>query len=155
MNDCYRACASLLVMRPKGTAGAWEMLLLRKPRKRDAWQLPQGGVEAGENTESAALRELKEEAGITATIIGLSKRCYQYDFPESFRRFRPDHVCGQCIRFVFAMFDPGQGIVVDGKEIDAYKWVAPEEVSRYIKRRAYLRIVQQLVEEAKKLKIEN
>ena len=155
MNDCYRACASLLVLRPRGKDGTWEMLLLRKPRKRDAWQLPQGGVEAGENTESAALRELKEEAGISATIISVSKRCYQYDFPASFRRFRPDHVCGQCIRFAFAVPDPGQEIQVDGKEIDAYKWVLPHEVSRYIKRRAYLQIVQQLVEEAKKLKIEN
>ena len=154
MNDSYRACASIFVLRPKGKDGTWEMLLLRKPRKRDAWQLPQGGVEEGENTESAALRELKEEAGITATIIGVSERCYKYDFPASFRRFRPDHVCGQCIRFVFAVPDPGQEIQVDGKEIDAHKWVLPQEVSLYIKRRAYLQVVQQLVEEAKKLRIE-
>ena len=62
-------------------------------------------------------------------------------------------MCGQCIRFAFAVPDPGQEIQVDGKEIDAYQWVLPQEVSRYIKRRAYLQVVQQLVEEAKKLKL--
>jgi len=150
MSDCYRACASLLLLRPRvGKPGVLELLLLRKPRKRDAWQLPQGGVEQGETTEIAALRELKEEAGIAARIIGISKRCYKYDFPASYRRFRPDHVCGQCIRFVFAVPNDQSPIHVDGKEIDDHIWILPEQLPRYVKRKAYLQLVQQLVLEAK------
>lgn len=34
------------------------------------WQLPKGLVDKGESTESAALREVREEAGIEATMIG-------------------------------------------------------------------------------------
>lgn len=152
MPDCYRPCASLLLVRPRaGKPGVLEILLLRKPRKRDAWQLPQGGVEQGETVEEAALRELREEAGISARIIGVSKKCYQYDFPASFRRFRPDHVCGQCIRFVFAVPGDASPIRVDGKEIEEHLWVLPQELPRYIKRRVYLQLVQQLWEEAKKL----
>lgn len=155
MPDTYRACASLLLFRSRaGKPGVFELLLLRKPRKRDAWQLPQGGVEAGETTEMAALRELKEEAGISARIIGVSKRCYKYDFPASYRRFRPDNVCGQCIRFVFAVPGNESPVQVDGKEIDEHVWILPEQLPRYIKRRAYLQLVQQLWEEAKKLKID-
>lgn len=156
MSDCYRECASLLLFRPRaGKPGVLEILVLRKPRKRDAWQLPQGGVEEGETTEQAALRELREEAGIGARIIGVSKRCYKYDFPPSYRRFRPDNVCGQCIRFVFAVPSDESPVQVDGKEIDEHVWILPEQLPRYVKRRAYLQLVQQLVEEAKKLKMEN
>jgi putative (di)nucleoside polyphosphate hydrolase len=152
MSDCYRACASLLLLRPRaGKSGVFEMLLLRKPRKRDAWQLPQGGVEQGETTEIAALRELKEEAGISARIISVSKKCYQYDFPSSYRRFRPDDVCGQCIRFVFAVPSDDSPIQVDMKEIEDHVWILPEQLPRYLKRKVYLHMVQELVEEAKKL----
>lgn len=155
MSDRYRNCASLLLLRQRDASEELELLLLRKPRKRDAWQLPQGGVERGETVEQAALRELGEEAGITARIIGVSKHTYQYDFPASYRRFRPDNVCGQCIRFVFAVPKGNLPITVDGTEIDAYRWIVPRELPRSIKRRAYLQLVQRLVEEGKKLLAES
>jgi putative (di)nucleoside polyphosphate hydrolase len=151
MNDCYRRCASVLLARKRVQGGAWEILLLRKPRKRDSWQLPQGGIEEGETVEVAALRELKEEAGIHAKIICSSEQCYQYEFPVSYRRFRPDHICGQCIRFVIAEPEGDATVQVDGKEIYEHVWVLPEELSRYIKRKAYLQVVQRVWEEAKKL----
>jgi 8-oxo-dGTP pyrophosphatase MutT (NUDIX family) len=34
------------------------------------WQLPKGWVEAGESRESAAVREVREEAGIEGDVIG-------------------------------------------------------------------------------------
>jgi len=146
--DCYRRCASILLLRPKGAA--WEILLLRKPRKRDAWQLPQGGVEEGETLAHAALRELFEEAGIGASILSVSEHCYQYDFPDSYRRFRPDHICGQCIGFVIALAEADASVRVDGKEIEDHVWVLPEDIGRYIKRRAYLRTVRDVLKEAQK-----
>ncbi len=151
--DIYRACASVVVLRPAeacvrpGCAAAYQVLLLRKPRKKDAWQLPQGGVEEGESIEEAALRELKEEAALDARIFGKSAQVYQYDFPPSYRRFRPDNVCGQRIEYVFALAPEDQPVTVDGKEIDAYVWVLPEQLHLYIKRPEYLDIVHKLAEE--------
>lgn len=143
--EVYRQCASVVVFR--SSAGGTQVLLLRKPRKNDAWQLPQGGLEAGESTEQAALRELREEAGIDAQLIGSSERIYQYDYPPSYRRFRPDHVKGQHIGFVFAQADAAMPITVDGKEINDFVWVTEAELSRYIKRKEYREIVHALLAE--------
>lgn len=127
--------------------GKTEVLLLRKPRKNDAWQLPQGGVEEGETLEVAALRELKEEAGIDAEVLGRSQEVYQYDFPASYRRFRPDNVCGQKVEFVFAKADPRQEVVVDNDEIEAFAWVDPADITEYSKRKEYIKLFGALVQE--------
>ncbi|MBI1812473.1 NUDIX domain-containing protein [Candidatus Peregrinibacteria bacterium] len=151
MSDIYRSAASLLVLRPVTASGivAYQILLLHKPRKKDAWQLPQGGVESGESVEQAALRELQEEAGIgNATIVGRTEHVYQYDFPPSFRKFRPDNVCGQRIEHLFAVVGKDAPVRVDGKEIDAFAWVDRSQLRLYIKRKAYLDLVGRLYREA-------
>ncbi|WP_017931492.1 NUDIX hydrolase [Robiginitomaculum antarcticum] len=47
-----------------------EVLLIRrsKPPRKGDWSLPGGRVEPGESYESAALRELFEETGVTAKL---------------------------------------------------------------------------------------
>jgi len=144
--DEYRRCASVLLFRRTEKEGV-QFLLVRKPRKKDAWQLPQGGAEEGENIEQAARRELWEETNVQTDILGKSAISYMYDFPKSYQRFRPDHICGQCIQFVFAEADPFVQVRVDQKEIEAYAWVLPKQLSRYVKRKEYRKIVEKLVEE--------
>lgn len=125
------------------------MLLLHKPRKRDAWQIPQGGMEEGETPEQCAIRELQEEAGLSrAMILGVSNLIYQYDFPASYRRFRPDHICGQKIHFVCGTISRDAEVQVDNKEINRFKWITISQLPRYIKRKEYLELVQNLYEEA-------
>ncbi len=149
MSDVYRSAASILVLRPAADGASPELLLLHKPRKNDAWQLPQGGVEAGENAEQAALRELFEEAGIRdCRVIGKSEKVYCYDFPESYRRFRPDNVCGQRIEYVFAAVPPDVQVRVDDKEVNAHTWITIEVLDQYIERKEYRQLVKELYEEA-------
>ena len=48
----------------------------------EAWQMPQGGIDEGEEPQVAALRELMEETGTNkATIIAESAKWYAYDLP--------------------------------------------------------------------------
>lgn len=153
MSDTYRSAASILVLRPSKRGGSkHELLLVHKPRKKDSWQLPQGGMEDGETPEQCALRELKEEAGIArgVRVLGVSATEYVYDFPESYRRFRPDNVCGQKIRFVFAVADEELSITLDGVEIDRSVWIAPRDLEKFIHRSEYLSIVRGLIAEAER-----
>lgn len=153
MQDQYREAASMLLLRPAEGEG-YELLLLHKPRKKDAWQLPQGGVEGNETPEECAVRELNEEAGLgSVMVLGKSETVYQYDFPASYRRFRPDHICGQRIRFVFAHTDRSSEVIVDAKEVDRYEWIKLTELPRFIKRKEYVELVQSLYKEALQLMV--
>ncbi|MFA6038898.1 MAG: NUDIX domain-containing protein [Candidatus Peribacteraceae bacterium] len=155
MEEKYRLAASVMVLKPmevctrEGCKTIHQFLLLHKPRKNDAWQLPQGGVEQGETEREGALRELKEEAGISdTTFLASSPKVYQYDFPPSYRHFRPDNICGQKISFVFTLVEPEARVEVDGKEVDAHAWVDPSQLQLYVHRKEYLELLQGLYEEA-------
>ncbi|WP_271086060.1 NUDIX domain-containing protein [Brevundimonas sp. NIBR11] len=65
-----------------------EVLLIRrgKPPRMGEWSLPGGRIEAGERAVDAALRELGEETGITARIIGLID-VVDGIFPEAGRHY--------------------------------------------------------------------
>lgn len=163
-DEIYRQAASVAVLRLVGSAlrqpfgsaqddiaqdDTYQVLLLHKPRKRDAWQLPQGGIEEGETIRDAALRELHEEAGIDSVeVLGEYSHEYRYDFPKSYRRFRPDRIKGQNISFIYARAKPEVSVVVDKQEVDRYIWVWPDQLHLYIRRKEYLEFVQRLVEEA-------
>jgi len=77
----YRPCVGLMVINAKGEAFVGQ----RTDRNYDAWQMPQGGVDAGEDPQTAALRELEEETGITADlvqIIAQSNTWLPYELPH-------------------------------------------------------------------------
>jgi len=134
----YRSAVSVLVVRGKESG----ILLVHKPRRHDAWQLPQGGVEEGESLEAAALRELKEETGLSpGSVRHVSAQTYCYDFsPAYVRRYRPFND-GQRLRFVVVEVPADAEVKVDNREVDSFVWVAEDKLSQYIERVEYLDVI--------------
>ena len=75
----YRPCVGVVLFNGHGLVFAGR----RVDTPGDAWQLPQGGIEAGEAPRAAGLRELAEEIGTdSARIIDELPNWLTYDLPE-------------------------------------------------------------------------
>ncbi|MGJ4745377.1 RNA pyrophosphohydrolase [Leptospira sp. SA-E8] len=79
MDKPYRKNVGMVVFNSKG-----EVLVGERLNFKGSWQFPQGGIDDGEDPNSAAQRELLEEVGIQdAEIIYQYPSWINYDFPES------------------------------------------------------------------------
>lgn len=127
-----------------------------------AWQLPQGGLDAGENPRRAVLRELAEEIGTSrARIIGEMRGWLAYDLPAPLAarswggRYRGQKQKWFALRFEGTDAD----IRLDAgghPEFDAWKWIDLEKLPARIvafKRPLYRALVEQFRRFAKPAKI--
>ena len=65
----------------------------RKDNPGDRWQMPQGGVDEGEDYITAMKRELMEETNIkNIEIIKEIEKIYQYELPQNPKTPKPHSV---------------------------------------------------------------
>ena len=75
----YRPCVGIFLINDAGKV----LVGRRIGAEADAWQMPQGGIDAGEEPAEAALRELEEETGTpSARNIGEAAEWVRYDLPN-------------------------------------------------------------------------
>ena len=116
-----------------------------------AWQMPQGGIDKGEEPLQAAWREMKEEIGTDrARYVGETRDWLQYDLPDDLipliwkGRFR-----GQRQKwFAFRFLGEDRDIDIDTKhpEFSSWRWAELEELPDLIvpfKRRLYEELVEE------------
>ncbi len=129
---------------------------LDSPPGTDAWQMPQGGVDPGEDVEDTAYRELKEETGIPKKLVHLvarSKSTHLYDLPpEMMGKMWGGKYRGQCQTWFLMHFkgrDDDVNIETKHPEFRAWKWVPPTQLVDLIvpfKRKLYSDVVAEFAE---------
>ena len=78
----YRPCAGFMLLNAEGLVFVGQRI---DPSAHGFWQMPQGGIDKGEDVRAAALRELEEETGIGAhlvEVIAPASRTVVYDLPD-------------------------------------------------------------------------
>ncbi|RJL07573.1 RNA pyrophosphohydrolase [Paracoccus aestuarii] len=126
----YRPCAGVVLLDARGLIWAGE----RRDRP-GAWQMPQGGIDAGETPRQAALRELTEETSIAADrveILAETADWVQYDLPpDMLGRIWQGRFGGQrqkwlCLRFIGT--DDEVRLDTDHPEFDRWQWMTAADL---------------------------
>lgn len=136
MNDLpYRPCAGVMIVNRQGKVFVGQRL----DSVLEAWQMPQGGIDPGEDALAAAIREIGEETGIAPDKIELVAEApdkLSYDLPpELIEKVWQGRWRGQTQRWFLFRFtgeDSDVNIATAEPEFRAWRWVDPDDVPTLI-----------------------
>lgn len=129
----YRPCVGMMLLNRDGKV----FVAKRIDMVAEAWQMPQGGVDAGETLQTAAMRELQEEIGTNkAEIIAESAEWLNYDLPEHLiGKLWGGKYRGQTQKWFLMRFtgdDSDINIETKHPEFSEWKWANPASLPELI-----------------------
>jgi putative (di)nucleoside polyphosphate hydrolase len=139
----YRPAAGVMLINDQGKV----FVAQRIDSTLEAWQMPQGGIDEGEDALEGALRELEEETGIRSDKVEILARCPTelcYDLPDDLLgkmwkgRYRGQRQTWFLARFIGR--DEDVDLETAHPEFRAWKWADPDDLPRMIvpfKKRLY------------------
>jgi putative (di)nucleoside polyphosphate hydrolase len=151
-DELYRRGVGVMLLNGEGKV--WVGARIDNPD--DAWQMPQGGIDEGEDPWATALRELEEETGIAPRFVERIACCperLRYDLPEEWRpKLWGGKWAGQEQDWFLCRFlghDSEVNIATDHPEFREWKWVEPRQLPNLIvpfKRGLYARLIEEFAE---------
>lgn len=131
----YRPCAGVMLRNRDGRIFVGQRL----DSTLEAWQMPQGGIDAGERPVDAAIRELREETGVAADKVRLIAEAPEelfYDLPDDLiGRIWGGRWRGQRQRWFLFAFE-GEDTDIDIRtpepEFRAWRWAEPADLPSMI-----------------------
>lgn len=131
----YRPAVGVMLLNPERKVFVGQRL----DNTLDAWQMPQGGIEPGEDPLAAGLRELEEETGIAPRLVELiarGSRTFDYDLPADLvgkvwgGRYRGQRQTWFLARFLGG--DDDVDLATPEPEFRAWRWADPHELPAMI-----------------------
>ncbi len=148
----YRPCAGVMLLNADGQVFVGQRL----DSEMEAWQMPQGGIDPGEDPLDAAYRELWEETGVLRDHVELLAAPdieLQYDLPDALiGKLWKGKWRGQRQRwFLFRLTagDEAIDIATAEPEFRAWRWIDPRDLPGVIvpfKRALYVDILRMFAE---------
>ncbi len=131
----YRPCAGVMLLNREGQVFVGQRL----DSVLEAWQMPQGGIDSGEDPLDAAYRELWEETGIARALVELVASAPDellYDLPDDLiAKVWKGKWRGQRQRWFLFRFlgdDAQVNIETAEPEFRAWRWADPADLPELI-----------------------
>ena len=131
----YRSNVGIMMVNEKGYVFVGQRL----DNNQNAWQMPQGGIDAGEDPETAAYRELLEETGVKkqdVRFVASSSQWLSYELPEDLipilwnGKYRGQKQ--KWFLFKFLGEDGDINIATEHPEFSKWKWISKENLLKEI-----------------------
>ena len=116
---------------------AGEVFVAERIDMPGSWQMPQGGIDKGEEPEAAVMRELEEEIGTgSAEIMACTEDWLSYDLPENLvgKVWKGKYRGQKQLWYLLRFNGPDDAITIETEhpEFSRWQWMDPDALIRSI-----------------------